>query len=511
MESPFGRLPRIHLKNNAAKQRNRAYRTWLKHSRRRSLSERVPLCRQRHMRLDLKLSTVKRLFALSSNRCAFPKCKQVMVGRHGVLGEICHIEGANPTSARNNPSQTDEQRAAFANLILLCRNHHIESNDESVYTVSVMRKMKANHERQAEKTTPYKAPQWAVKTAIESHIKQLNIAMKGGVQGVTVTGDVHIHQGPDLPTVKSIVLDLIKEKMKTFRSAALVVAKKVSEEVLREFMDALAKEKGIDLTPLASPDVQLSISEALESSARTKWVESRQLLANLLIHRIKKDDEPLAAVVLREAIITVGKLTKNQVRILALYCALVHHIDRSVFTWSDLDGSLNTFVQPFVEVPITKADLWHLDYAGCATFHDHLRNPLSPHIMDHYPWLYAEPLNRNTYGFLGLSERALGPLCEFSADRSMTIKRIPKPEWDRIIDSTQELKAVKSGLDRIFLEFTSRNNANSRKLAERTVLGEAIDRQWTEGLLDAMDLTPVGRAIGVSNIEVSTGKRVEDE
>jgi|GEM_PF-4951228 len=44
----------------------------------------------------LALKTVKRLFALSKNRCAYPKCYNAIVDNDGIiLGDICHIKAAN--------------------------------------------------------------------------------------------------------------------------------------------------------------------------------------------------------------------------------------------------------------------------------------------------------------------------------------------------------------------------------------------------------------------------------
>ena len=37
--------------------------------------------------------TIKRLFAVSGNRCAFPNCQTHLSDEHGIIiGEICHIE-----------------------------------------------------------------------------------------------------------------------------------------------------------------------------------------------------------------------------------------------------------------------------------------------------------------------------------------------------------------------------------------------------------------------------------
>src|SRR5258708_2257710 len=92
---------------------------------------------------------VKRLFAVSGNRCAFPKCSTPLVDpkSESILGEICHIKGERPGAARYDASQDNELRHGFENLILLCNVHHkIVDDDDTAYTVDRLLQMKRQHE-----------------------------------------------------------------------------------------------------------------------------------------------------------------------------------------------------------------------------------------------------------------------------------------------------------------------------------------------------------------------------
>ena len=62
------------------------------------------------------------------------------------IGNVCHIEAASPDGQRYNPNQTDEDRRAFSNLMLMCYPHHITTNNVEQYTVDVLKKIKADHE-----------------------------------------------------------------------------------------------------------------------------------------------------------------------------------------------------------------------------------------------------------------------------------------------------------------------------------------------------------------------------
>lgn len=95
-------------------------------------------------------STLKRLFALSSNRCAFPKCQVLLFDGSTFAARVCHIKGSKPTAPRHDPTQCDEERHGFENLLLLCPNHHaVIDDDEVAYTVQRLLSMKAAHEEKA--------------------------------------------------------------------------------------------------------------------------------------------------------------------------------------------------------------------------------------------------------------------------------------------------------------------------------------------------------------------------
>ena len=93
-------------------------------------------------------ATLRRLYALSGNLCAFPGCKSLMFNEEGnFVGKICHIEAAMPGGERFNSSMTNEQRSDFDNLILMCDAHHIETDKVEQYPVSKMKDIKLKHER----------------------------------------------------------------------------------------------------------------------------------------------------------------------------------------------------------------------------------------------------------------------------------------------------------------------------------------------------------------------------
>ncbi len=101
-------------------------------------------------RLPPRLAVRQRLFALSRNQCAFPGCQTSLVDQQGTfVGQLCHIEAALPRGERFNSKQSNEQRRAFENLVLLCYPHHCVTNDVSAYPPDRLRAMKQDHEQGA--------------------------------------------------------------------------------------------------------------------------------------------------------------------------------------------------------------------------------------------------------------------------------------------------------------------------------------------------------------------------
>jgi len=95
------------------------------------------------------VATVKRLFAVSGNRCAFPGCALPLVdeGSGKVTGRICHIKAESPGGPRYDAEQSEKKRHEFDNLVLMCPNHHdVIDSDVETYTVQKLLEIKTQHE-----------------------------------------------------------------------------------------------------------------------------------------------------------------------------------------------------------------------------------------------------------------------------------------------------------------------------------------------------------------------------
>lgn len=97
------------------------------------------------------------LFQRSGNQCAFPDCNRVLTAASSpvdevvVLGEVAHIVAESPDGPRGASPLTREDRNRYANLVLLCNNHHqIVDSQPETYTIEWLKARKEEHEARVE-------------------------------------------------------------------------------------------------------------------------------------------------------------------------------------------------------------------------------------------------------------------------------------------------------------------------------------------------------------------------
>lgn len=117
--------------------------------------------------------TVKKLFALSWNICAFEWCNNNLCRDWIIVAEMGHIEGYSPEWPRYNPNLPDKEKDSFDNLILLCRNcHSVVDKKESEYSVQYLKDLKIAHEEKY-KWNRYEVPEGALNDFIESKFSEI--------------------------------------------------------------------------------------------------------------------------------------------------------------------------------------------------------------------------------------------------------------------------------------------------------------------------------------------------
>ncbi|MCO6437296.1 MAG: hypothetical protein J5J06_09445 [Phycisphaerae bacterium] len=154
---------------------------------------------------------MKRLFAVSGNRCAFPKCSTPLIDPESgsVVGEICHIKGEKSGAARYDVAQSNVDRHGFDNLILFCNVHHkIVDDDEIAYTVDRLMGMKREHESRHFGSLPVEeaTAERFVKLTINNFVSQATVITNQGQTGGQTAHTIHNYFGAP-GTVEAVRLE----------------------------------------------------------------------------------------------------------------------------------------------------------------------------------------------------------------------------------------------------------------------------------------------------------------
>ena len=121
-------------------------------------------------RLNIKIDTVRSLFAKSGNQCAFPDCKSELIDEENdFISQVCHIAAASEGGERFDPLMSDEERRAFDNLMILCYPHHVKTNDVQRFSTDMLIEMKRQHEELCSKT-PYDAPEESIQLIMKDQL-----------------------------------------------------------------------------------------------------------------------------------------------------------------------------------------------------------------------------------------------------------------------------------------------------------------------------------------------------
>jgi hypothetical protein len=112
-----------------------------------------PKTKSSRQRTDPKANEKRIVHLRSGGVCAFPDCGIDLIepgaesSDSAFIGDLAHIVADSRQGPRGLSQLSDEERDCHTNLILLCKNCHKKIDDQPhIYSVSVLRQMKLDHE-----------------------------------------------------------------------------------------------------------------------------------------------------------------------------------------------------------------------------------------------------------------------------------------------------------------------------------------------------------------------------
>ncbi|MCO5949843.1 hypothetical protein [Mucilaginibacter flavidus] len=194
-------------------------------------------------RLAPAKETLNRLFAISGNECAFQGCTHSLFDEeYEFIAEICHIEAAMPDGERFNPLQTNEERRALANLVGLCHQHHVKTDNVTKYPVPVFQQLKRDHEaRFLDPAQRFSVPEEALNAAydkIERIYEDVQV-IKKRTEDILVTVDASKVLLETMSSMMSVNFDGSEKLEKEYQSQLEEITKLIDTGFARRAVDQL--------------------------------------------------------------------------------------------------------------------------------------------------------------------------------------------------------------------------------------------------------------------------------
>lgn len=102
--------------------------------------------------MSITLKTRKMLWGRAANRCSICRRELVLDTNEtddlSLIGDECHIVAKKPDGPRGEAPLSSEQRDKYGNLLILCKVHHKQIDDQpDEFTVEKLIEIKATHEQ----------------------------------------------------------------------------------------------------------------------------------------------------------------------------------------------------------------------------------------------------------------------------------------------------------------------------------------------------------------------------
>ncbi|MFH1048173.1 MAG: LPO_1073/Vpar_1526 family protein [Patescibacteria group bacterium] len=328
----------------------------------------------------------------------------------------------------------------------------------------------------------------------------------------TQIGQLNIQRGLTYSEVKDLVISVVDQKLISFHDEAKTIYDKRTDEFKKLLMDKIKDLPEEEIVKLKEPDTQLTLVEAAKISGRKQNEELRNLLANLVISRIKNDKsgkEELKNIVYNEAISTVNKLTVDQLKIITVCYLLKYTSYNGIVSWDTFRNYLNTHIKPFLNFKNTNAEFQHIEYAGCGSIGIGSWNLINIYKQQ-YSFLFFNLVEKDQIDGLALSDEIKNEIFVLDVKEDKYFVRFKnKTELDKYFKNKKIDKEIIIKLVSIYENHIKNNEEIKKKIVEETDIGKELIDLWEKSVLKHLSLTSVGIAIGASYFEQIVGEKID--
>lgn len=303
--------------------------------------------------------------------------------------------------------------------------------------------------------------------------------------------------------VKELCLDLITDKLDSYKEEASIEAKKREEKLRNDFIDELEKNK-IDLNEFKNPSMQLCYIDAQKGYISYGDDTSEKILLELLKDRISESDKSILQISLNEAVKVAPLLMKKHLNTLSLLFFIKEMSIMGIRTRDELIDFIKDVVLKFTkDSSLTKVDYEHLEYNKCITKIEIFKSDIFEIMRSKYKYYFLKEISYDDFQqkYSQLT-KYIGSLAFFNVDSDNMLRF---KEVDSFL-SYNELDIISSD-DREMFNKMLKDLTMSDEEFERTILDNndllcPLFYTWKEDLMSSCSLTTIGKVLAMINIKI---------
>lgn len=330
----------------------------------------------------------------------------------------------------------------------------------------------------------------------------------------TQIGQVNIHQGLTYSEAKDLIVSVVDQKLVAFKDEAVTIYKERANEFVKLLTERIKELPEEEIIKLKEPDTQLTLIEAAKISGRKQNAELRDLLANLVINRIKNDKsgkEELKNIVYNEAISTINKLTIDQLKIITLCYLLRYTSYTGIRSWETFNSYLNSHIKPFLGFKNTNAEFQHIEYAGCGSI-GIVRWDLLNIYRNEYSFLFINLISKQDIDDLNIPENIKKEIVILDQKEDKYFLRFRnKNDLEKYLKEKSKNEELNKKIINIYEANIKSNDDIKDKIVKETDIGKEIFdlMEVNNGNLARLSLTSVGIAIAATYFEQIVGEKID--
>lgn len=179
--------------------------------------------------------------------------------------------------------------------------------------------------------------------------------------------DVTVYQtnGLSASDIKEFCLLFLRDNFPKLREEAIKVAQENVQKFAQELEEKIIeKSEKIIFEKFADPDVQATINDAVQNTARKGGKAHTSILVNLIIERTSKETNNFQDIVISEATKVVSRLTKEQIS----YLSFIQYMTSTTFKVDNISNleAYSKAILPIVtsSFELSETQKTHLQYLG---------------------------------------------------------------------------------------------------------------------------------------------------